>query len=106
MLSCNAQASNPLTRMFMRVGFVCRLFRQWLGVALVMAAFAVVFQVRAEVTLYQNVFEGEMVYESGEACFECHAYGPWGTPTLRFSIMCYMDGGTQTTILTARDSIN
>ena len=66
-------------------------------------AFAAVFPVRAEVTLYQNVFEGEMVYD-GEASFECHAYGPWGTPTLRFSIMCFMNGSTHTTMLTAKES--
>lgn len=53
---------------------------------------------RAGVAIYQNVFEGRMmspgfVYDpetdvsTWTPRFECHAYGPWGSPTLVFYII-------------------
>ena len=34
--------------------------------------------------------------------FECHAYGPWGAPSLLIGITCVVNGNTATTTLTAR----
>ena len=82
--------------------------------ALALATLATISPVRAEVAIYQNVFEGEMVgygypydgysYDQSvwENRFECHAYGPWGAPSLLIGITCVVNGNTATTTLTAR----
>ena len=79
-------------------------------VAFALAAFAAVFPVRAEVAIYQNVFEGQMQgsayspdYSVWENRFECHAYGPWGTPSLLIGIDCDVNGDTETVTLAARE---
>jgi len=78
------------------------------------AALATISPVCAEVNIYPNVFEGQMLgygypfdgysYDLSvwENRFECHAYGPWGTPSLLIGITYEMDGDTATTTLTAR----
>ena len=76
--------------------------------AFALAALAVISPVYADVNIYQNVFEGEML-EPGysyywENCFQCHAYGSWGAPVLQFAIYCDENSdGTVTTTLIARD---
>ena len=61
---------------------------------------------RAGVAIYQNVFEGGFGYSyyTGERCFDCHAYGPWGIPSLTFSVDCDINGSTKTIVLTAQDT--
>ena len=78
-------------------------FRFAAGCGRCLAALAVVSLLaastaRAGVAIYQNVFEGRMmspgfVYDpetdvsTWTPRFECHAYGPWGSPTLVFYII-------------------
>ena len=83
-------------------------------VAFALVALAAIFPACAEVAVYENVFEGEMLgygypfdgysYDLSvwENRFECHAYGPWGTPSLLIGITCNVSGDTATTTLTAR----
>ena len=110
MLDCNEQRGAACQAA--SVGTIYNRARRWLVLAL--APLAVVSQVRAEVAIYQNVFEGEMLgyaypfdgysYDLSvwENRFECHAYGPWGTPSLLIGISCDVNGNNATTTLTAR----
>ena len=107
MLDCKAQSVTLPTRTSAGRGAVCRRARPWLGALLV---FAAVSPVCAEVAIYQDVFEGQMQgwdyspdYSVWERRFECHAYGPWGTPSLVIGIDCVVNGDTETVTLAARE---
>ena len=109
MLDCKAQSVTLPTRTSAGRGAVCRRVRPWLGALLV---FAAVSPVCAEVAIYQDVFEGQMQgwdyspdYSVWERRFECHAYGPWGTPSLVIGIDCEVSasGDTETVTLAARE---
>ena len=71
----------------------------------ILLALTVACSAHAGVTINQGVFEGGMTYAYSEVlgksapCFECHAYGPWGTPALAFAIDYVTDGKNETTTL-------
>ncbi len=87
-----------------RIGIVCCQTGHWFATACVLTVLAVAYSVRAEVAIYENVFEGEMQWPGWSwSEYECHAFGPYGSPTLSFSIQQELSGTTVTTTLIARD---
>ena len=87
-----------------RIGIVCCQTGHWFATACVLTVLAVAYSVRAEVAIYENVFEGEMQWPGWSwSEYECHAFGPYGSPTLSFSIQQELSGTIVTTTLIARD---
>ena len=85
-----------------RIGIACCQVGRWLAVACVLATLATAYSARAEVTIYENVFEGEMQWPGWRHSeYECHAFGPYGSPSLSFSIQQEISGTTVTTTLIA-----
>ena len=111
MLCCKPNAfTSPLHRLA-GIGDFRFQAKRWLGTAFAFAALAFALPTNAAVAIYENVFEGSVIGpsyyydEEGPArLFECHAYGPWGIPSLTFSIVCVISGGTKSIVLKARDT--
>ena len=90
-------------RVLSGVGDVCRRIGRWLAVVAVLSALASAAPALADAAIYQDVFVGSMLspgfvydHETGVSTwtdrFECHAYGPWGSPSLVFYILRDVSG--------------
>lgn len=98
----NLKPCGATTLRFSRVIAVCRQARCWLGLLRLWSVIAFL-PVRADVSIYEDVFE--ILYALGprDTIVECHAYGPWGAPSLSFLVESSNNGNTETTTLTALD---
>ena len=105
---------NPSTSLFRHlaaIGIFRSRVKGWFGMTFAFVALACALPANAAVAIYENVFEGGIIgpsyYYDDEMpamLFDCHAYGPWGIPSLTFSIASSTSGDTRTVVLKARET--